>query len=64
MICEVCLGAGVVLRRTFTGESPGRLVPRPCPECNGSGIAHCCEGIRPGNVAPRRHPMSGEETPA
>jgi hypothetical protein len=20
---------------------------RPCPECGGSGIVHCCEGERP-----------------
>lgn len=61
MQCEACLGTGVILRRAFTGESPGRLVPRPCPECNGSGLEHCCEGLRPGNSPPAKvHPSLDE----
>lgn len=51
------MGVGVVLRRIFTGTSPGNLVPRPCPECDGSGLAHCCEGLRPGNLERREHPV-------
>ena len=23
---------------------------RPCPECGGSGIVHCCEGERPSSL--------------
>jgi hypothetical protein len=26
---------------------------RPCPECGGSGIVHCCEGERP-DQCPKR----------
>ena len=38
MICEACHGRGGI---------PGIMV---CPECQGSGLQHCCEGLRPGNV--------------
>lgn len=41
MVCEFCHGTGKI------------LVPRmniamgydPCPECNGTGLQHCCEGL-------------------
>jgi hypothetical protein len=32
---------------------------RPCPECGGSGVIHCCEGERP-DQCPER---SREATP-
>jgi DnaJ-class molecular chaperone len=54
MRCEECDGTGkveAIIRlgsRLFRVRAPGRgqtaLVV--CPECGGSGIAHCCEGIR------------------
>jgi hypothetical protein len=37
MICHYCCG----------GYIPDGLGVRPCPECGGSGIIHCCEGERP-----------------
>jgi hypothetical protein len=37
MICPQCDGEGLIVR---PGESPA-----PCPECGGSGRAHCCEGL-------------------
>ena len=37
MICERCHGAGEVLNFSL---------PEPCPECNGCGLAHCCDGMR------------------
>ena len=41
MICETCEGEGFV-RGTDPGN-PGALVMLPCLECNGSGIASCCD---------------------
>ena len=35
MICEICRGEGRL--DTLFGEK------RPCPECNGSGVASCCD---------------------
>ena len=35
MICEICHGEGSLA--TLFGET------RPCPECNGSGVASCCD---------------------
>ena len=32
MRCEICHGTGKLLL--------------PCPDCDGSGIAHCCDGLR------------------
>ena len=46
MICEPCHGTGYL-----SDAGP----PRPCPECNGSGWAYCCEGLR---EAPREHVAS------
>ena len=35
MICEICHGEGSL--DTLFGET------RPCPDCNGSGVASCCD---------------------
>jgi hypothetical protein len=50
MKCEACHGRGVVLRRSYPGNE---LFPYPCEICGGSGLAHCCEGERPGNIEDR-----------
>jgi hypothetical protein len=41
MICEACHGEGFVRGRD--PQSPGALVMLPCLECNGSGVASCCD---------------------
>jgi hypothetical protein len=59
MRCERCHGLGRVLMRNSGGAgaprefdvalcmSPdGAGIEVACPECNGSGIAHCCDGLR------------------
>lgn len=39
MICPACSGNGYIrLRKTGW---------RPCFNCNGSGVAHCCDGDKP-----------------
>ena len=58
MRCEACHGRGTisVTRReqppgllSLGGASQvsadGSAIELTCPECNGSGIAHCCDGI-------------------
>lgn len=40
MRCEHCRGTGV------DPSTTGFILPHSCPDCNGSGIAHCCDGIR------------------
>jgi hypothetical protein len=37
MLCDDCHGKGVLA--TAAG-------PRPCAECGGSGVLHCCEGLQ------------------
>jgi DnaJ-class molecular chaperone len=54
--CEDCQGKGVL------SAEDG---PRPCPECGGSGIVHCCEGLQaqPGTPHPApqgKHPSAEE----
>lgn len=44
MHCDVCHGMGTTLYISFPSGEP---MPRPCRACNGSGLAHCCEGERP-----------------
>lgn len=59
MRCESCHGDGLWYRPgkaevvTPSGHKEVVLVEwkEPCPMCDGSGIAHCCEGERPGNAA-------------
>jgi DnaJ-class molecular chaperone len=45
MRCDHCHGTGGVNRVV---HQEGRIVVEltPCPECGGSGVAHCCEGAR------------------
>jgi hypothetical protein len=65
MRCEACKGTGrkVIygpsISHTFFDETLGEEITiasadfaasLPCPDCGGCGIAHCCEGERPGNV--------------
>jgi len=33
------------------------ITEETCWTCGGYGIAHCCEGERPGNVKERLHPI-------
>jgi hypothetical protein len=42
MICETCHGVGIILERPASGQPPE---PRPRPDCGGSGIGHCCDGL-------------------
>ena len=44
MRCEVCHGTG---RAQVEG-------PLPCPECDGGGIVHCCDGLQACNEPPPR----------
>ena len=53
MRCETCHGKGVCLRDGLPAVAvmpgdPARVVSvwEPCPECGGTGITHCCEGLR------------------
>lgn len=43
MRCDACHGVGKVRPRESEGQRAGPDVP--CPECNGSGFAHCCDGM-------------------
>jgi DNA-directed RNA polymerase subunit RPC12/RpoP len=58
MRCERCHGVGRVLVKAFAEmatpvtygaalhlSAAGGGIEVLCPECNGSGIAHCCEGL-------------------
>jgi hypothetical protein len=54
MRCEACHGCGAVWVppdgfRTLDGAlgitGDGSAIELTCPECNGSGVAHCCDGI-------------------
>ena len=54
MRCDRCHGTGTV------PAIYGQLV-RPCPDCGGTGITHCCEGERPDNGPPASvHPAFRE----
>jgi hypothetical protein len=59
MLCETCrysARVGFVRAGTHTptdDRADERLIP--CPDCGGSGIAHCCDGIceQPGTAGDR-----------
>ena len=47
MLCDTCRFTerpGFVRRPPRAGEED-HTVLIPCPECGGTGIAHCCDGI-------------------
>jgi DnaJ-class molecular chaperone len=44
MKCERCKGKGMIATGLFDGEH-FYTDEEPCPECDGSGFSHCCEGI-------------------
>lgn len=46
MICERCHGRGERVVRC--PDKSGRYEDRwlPCPQCQGRGVVHCCEGDR------------------
>ncbi len=56
MICETCQGRGRVPPPKMTTQEGfekyvirGELGPEQwplCPDCSGSGQAHCCDGLR------------------
>jgi hypothetical protein len=48
MICELCDGCGYVVAPGVRPDDPTRRVwlKLPCGDCGGSGITHCCEGLR------------------
>jgi len=62
MLCETCRYSGRVgfVRagsHASSDERDDQAALIPCPDCGGSGIAHCCEGIceqpsAPGGRAP------------
>jgi len=48
MLCETCRYSGRVgfVRAGHTSADERVDEPMiPCPDCGGSGIAHCCDGI-------------------
>ena len=60
MRCELCLGTG----KAFVSARPLRdgvslaewlaYMNKPCRDCGGSGIAHCCEGDQAQPEPPER----------
>jgi hypothetical protein len=75
MTCPDCHGTGYAIRHplvagTNLGDTPAGTYPsppQPCPECNGSGIASCCDtaGSATGDTAPKCHPLLfGDPRPA
>ena len=51
MLCGTCRHSGRVgfVRASANAPAGGRIGEQagliPCPDCGGSGIAHCCDGI-------------------
>jgi hypothetical protein len=50
MRCETCHGSGRISALhsqaiAETAMAPAGLSELPCPDCDGCGIAHCCDGI-------------------
>jgi hypothetical protein len=55
MLCEACRWSGRTgfvraPRKARVDERTDCLIP--CPDCGGSGIAHCCDGICEQPAAP------------
>jgi hypothetical protein len=57
MLCETCRYSGRVgfVRAGGHASADERAALIPCPDCGGSGIAHCCDGIceQPGTAGDR-----------
>jgi len=47
MLCETCrlTGRPGFVRAPRRADDPTDESIVPCPDCGGSGIAHCCDGI-------------------
>jgi DnaJ-class molecular chaperone len=56
MLCTRCQGRGNVLRYPAEVRFGRFLMHSPCPDCNGSGIASCCEVTDD----PEANPQEGE----
>ena len=59
MLCETCrlTGRPGFVRMARRADDPADEPMVPCPDCGGSGIAHCCDGIceqPPNDLAPRQ----------
>ena len=63
MLCETCRHSGRTgfVRAGSRASSDDRVDEQsgliPCPDCGGTGIAHCCDGVceqpgLPGDAAP------------
>jgi hypothetical protein len=56
MKCDVCSGKGWRMW-VYPARKPRHVMwfqrgphgerPHPCPECDGSGVTHCCRGDQP-----------------
>jgi len=47
MRCETCKGTGKTEHRScFIAGLAYTHSMLPCPDCGGTGFAHCCEGLR------------------
>lgn len=49
MRCETCQGTGKTMSRAPFGDPAKDLYTCTmiaCPECGGSGVTHCCDGMR------------------
>jgi len=57
MMCPDCHGTGSV--RYEWNPRARAWITGPCPECNGSGIASCCDtaGSATGDERPKCHPL-------
>jgi hypothetical protein len=57
MLCETCRYSGRVGFVRGHASADDRVDEQliPCPDCGGSGIAHCCDGIceQPGTAGDR-----------
>jgi hypothetical protein len=55
MRCERCQGLGKLTYDTHPEPKPQRLGSVfPCPDCGGSGITHCCDGLTACNEVEER----------
>ena len=46
MLCDTCQWTGRPgFVRSPQARTDGKEVLIPCPDCGGTGVAHCCDGI-------------------